>query len=116
MYRGITIATTCDFVCTYTLITSGANLEKAQDHISRGFSGENDETLTCSVCNLSFTSSYSKQSHYSGKLHLQTLLQNIDRVIRTESEQKSCKEAAVASSLKKVAADYDCKLSLAMSW
>lgn len=87
-------------------------MEKARDYISRGFSGENDETLACSVCDLSFVSLYSKHSHYSGKLHLQTLLQNIDRDIRAESDQTSRTGAEVASSLKMVAADYDCKLFL----
>ncbi len=91
------------------------NLEKARNHISQSFFGENDDTnLTCCVCELNFTSLYSKQSHYSGKLHLQTLLQSTESLIETAGNGQEVSAdgntgSAVPSSLEVVASEYRCK-------
>lgn len=44
--------------------------------------------LMCNLCELRFTSLYNKQSHYSGKLHLQTLLQHLNRVVKEADEDQ----------------------------
>lgn len=63
------------------------NLERAQNYVSQSLSGEKDDNnLACYVCDLNFASLYSKQSHYSGKLHLQTLLQNIENLTEPNTE------------------------------
>lgn len=83
-------------------------MEKAHKYISQSFSGAKDDTiLVCYICQLNFTSLYNKQSHYSGKLHLQTLLQHIDQLVK-KSENRSndgCSKTAVATPLEVVASD-----------
>ena len=91
----------------------GIELEKAHNLISRSFSEERDDNiLRCCVCQLTFTSLYNKQSHYSGKLHLQALLQHIDDLVK-QSEQSATElggethyKSTVVSSLGNAAADY----------
>ena len=74
------------------------NLVRAQNYVSQSVSGEKDDnSLACNVCNLNFSSLYSKQSHYSGKLHLQTLLQNIENL--TEASTGSCNSVADSGGL-----------------
>lgn len=66
----------------YFIAMTGINLEKANSIISKSFEGETDDRiLVCNLCELHFTSLFNKQSHFSGKLHLQTLLQRLNRVV-----------------------------------
>ena len=67
----------------------GINLVKANNIISKSFEGETDDgILMCNLCQLHFTSLYNKQSHYSGKLHLQTLLQHLNRLVKEADEKQ----------------------------
>ncbi len=57
-------------------------MEKANKIINKSFEGETDDyVLKCSLCDLPFVSLHNKQSHYSGKLHLQTLLQRLNELV-----------------------------------
>ena len=76
------------FQCNDIII--GINLEKANSIISRSFEGETDDKIfVCDLCELHFTSLFNKQSHYSGKLHLQTLLQHLNQVVSEADEEHS---------------------------
>lgn len=86
------------------------NMERVQDYVAESFAGENDDSiLMCYVCQVKFTSLYNKQSHYSGKLHLQTMVKNLNEVIKSIDNPKVNSERnriGVASSLEDVAKDY----------
>ena len=92
-------------------------MEKALKIIGQSALTEQDDTVfVCSICRLTFSSLYNKQSHYSGKLHLQTLLQYIDELMRQDATpmKLDCSDEAafVSSSLENVAVDYSSKLQL----
>ncbi len=62
---------------------AGMDRAKAMEFINQSFSGEGDENcLSCEMCQLKFTSFYNKQSHYAGKLHLQSLLQHLEQMLK----------------------------------
>ena len=93
-------------------------METARRFVGEAISGETDDTtLHCCACKLNFTSLYSKQSHYSGKLHLKALLENIDAAVKSESggedfgirREGSQTGDAVALSLTKAASEYRSK-------
>lgn len=92
----------------------GINLEKALKIIGQSALIEQDDNiLECSICQLTFASLYNKQSHYSGKLHLQALLQYIDELMRQDITpvKLDCNDEAtfISSSLQNVAAGYSSK-------
>ena len=92
------------------MIIVGMNLERAQDYVTQSFAGENDDNiLMCCVCQLPFTSLYNKQSHYSGKLHLQTVIENLDKLVQDDSNVHCPSGSGVVSSLQVVAKDYHSK-------
>ena len=91
----------------------GVNLEKARLLIAQSYSGENeDDVLTCCSCKLAFSSLHSKQSHFAGKLHLQTLFEHIESLLQTEDQGISRHDGQVGTSnsvkaaLEVVAAEY----------
>ena len=92
-------------------------MEKALRVIGQSAVREQDDNiLMCSICQLTFASLYNKQSHYSGKLHLQTLLQYIDDLMRQDitRQVKLDNDGAtfISSSLENVAVDYSSRLEV----
>ncbi len=82
------------------------NLERAQEYVIQCFAGENDDSiLVCRLCQLQFSSLYNKQSHYSGKLHLQTVIQNLDQLVEDSQQSITSDDSGyrVVSSLEEVA-------------
>ena len=97
------------------------DLVKANTIISKSFEGEtNDKVLVCGLCELQFSSLYNKQSHYSGKLHLQTLLQHLNELVRetkqdTDNRPTRTPEASqpsLSTSLAAMATECDGMLTL----
>ena len=91
------------------------NLEKAESFIRTNFSGEDDDSvLACQICQLNFASLYNKQSHYAGKLHLQTFLQHLNQLMEKQPQQllETCSSDinSEASTSLRIIAEYDCKL------
>ena len=96
------------------------NLGRAHDYVMQCFSGESDDrVLACHICQLKFTSLHNKQSHYSGKLHLQTVIQNLDQLMQDKSRNDQSVDClpgsndesgkGVVSSLQMVAKGYHSK-------
>ena len=74
---------------------------------------EDENVFSCCICQLTFSSLYNKQSHYSGKLHLHALIQAIDAVVQQDEslpvhsdEPDEQHNSAVVSSIESVATDY----------
>ena len=65
-------------------LSSSANSDHCLKQLNRFLSQvsateRDDNVLVCDVCNISFTSLHNKRCHYSGKMHMQTLLKNVQQ-------------------------------------
>ena len=98
-------------------------MEKADSLISESFTGEcDDSVLVCRTCQLNFTSLYNKQSHFSGKLHLQSLLEHLHQLLKESNSKKllqskintychpNGEQSAIPITLNMVADDCDSEL------
>lgn len=52
---------------------------------------EDDDLLFCQICKLTFISLHNKKTHYSGKLHMDALLQCIKEALASRAENHSAK-------------------------
>lgn len=88
----------------------GMNMDRVHDYVTQSFAGESDDSnLMCCVCQLKFTSLYNKQSHYSGKLHFHTMIENLHKLIKSMDQFENPSESnriGVSSSIEDVASEY----------
>ena len=98
----------------------GIDLEKANIIISKSFEGEmDDDLLRCTFCELQFSSLHNKQTHYSGKLHLQALLQKLNELVKGDQQDHATKSLPVVTtdqsqSLVAMATEHEGKCSEVM--
>ena len=57
-------------------------MEMLDSLLSQSFENEsNDDILFCQLCQITFTSLHNKRSHYSGRIHTDTLLQQLNKLL-----------------------------------
>lgn len=65
--------------------SSGTNLQLLDNFLSQSSENEsNDDVLVCHLCKITFTSLYNKRSHYLGKIHSQTLVERLNKLLDCE--------------------------------
>lgn len=70
---------------TFAGESSSTNLQLLDNFLSQSSENEsNDDVLVCHMCKITFTSLYNKRSHYLGKIHSQTLVEKLNKLLDCE--------------------------------
>ena len=70
---------------TFAGESSSTNLQLLDNFLSQSSENEsNDDVLVCHMCKITFTSLYNKRSHYLGKIHSQTLVERLNKLLDCE--------------------------------